>query len=411
MNQPKYRCINIDWLEIYCLEPIETPHTPDYYREQGLWVEERDYGTRVYEQMFKIKDQSGYDILEVRRQPKQAGLKNAILQINACHVRLSNRTCYKDNAVDILRQFCQAYNLEIVRIFRIDIALDFERFDSGDDPKKFLMRYIANKYSKINQADAHGHFRDRWDSRNWNSISWGSPKSAIGTKLYNKSLELKEVHDKPYIRQSWFLSRLVDDPQRLYKINTDGTLRTPIIWRLEFSIRSAVKNWLTYEKDGDPKKLRSVRNTLEMYDTRDKLLAMFALLQDHYFHFRYFRKDKLKYECPQKELFHFSAAENFYKVEHLSSDQPPETLEKRLLRYLRQYKLLHPSQETLKSVNTLIDVLEKSDMARLLENPYSKVHLLALQQAIAARVSGSNISPLQLVQQIEKFLAEGPEPF
>lgn len=409
MKAPEYRCINIDWLEIYCLEPIETPHTPDYYREQGLLVEERDYGTRIYEQMFKINDDEGGTILEVRRQPKQAGIENAILPINACHVRLSNRTCYADNAVQILRDFCQAYQLEIVRVYRIDIALDFERFDSGDDPRSFIMRYVKRKYSKINQAEAHGHFKDRWDDRDWNSLSWGSPKSAISTKIYNKTLELKEVKDKPYIRQQWFLNRLVDDPQRLYKINTNGSIRYPVIWRLEFSIKSNVKNWLTYEKDGNSKTLRSVRNTLDMYDTKDKLLTMFALLQDHYFHFRYFKGGKAKYECPRKELFCFTANEQFYKVEHPSHASQPSTLEQRLLRYLQQYKLKHPAADTKQAVELLITTIEKDDLARLLENPYSKLQLQALQLAIQARWQGSSKDIGQLIHEYTETLSQKPK--
>lgn len=410
VNKPT-RCINIDWLEIYALEPPGEPHSPDYYRSKNLQVEERDYGTRIYKQMFKIQDNEGHDLLEVRRDPKQAGMQNAILPINACHIRLSNRTCYADNAVEILRSFCQAYNILFVNIFRIDICLDFDKFDSGDNPKDFLMRYIKRKYSKVNQSDAHGHFNDRWDGRDWNSVSWGSKKSAIGTKMYNKTKELKEVGDKPYIRQAWFESHLVDDPQHLYKINCDGTTYTPVIWRVEFSIRSQVRNWLTYEKDGDPKQKRSVRNTLEMYDTKQKLLVMFALLQDHYFHFRHYRKDKLKYECPRKILFKFKPTDKFYSVEHPSSQLKPDTLEQRLLKLLKQYRLIHAPIDIIPSILAIEQKLETSDLRRLLKNPYSEAQLFALQQAIAARMKGSKDDPQELITRLVKLASEDPKLF
>lgn len=410
VNKPT-RCINIDWLEIYALEPPDEPHTPDYYRSKNLQVEEREYGTRIYKQMFKIQDSEGHDLLEVRRDPKQAGMQNAILPINACHIRLSNRTCYADNAVEILRSFCQAYNILFVNIFRIDICLDFDKFDSGDNPKDFLMRYIKRKYSKVNQSDAHGHFNDRWDGRDWNSVSWGSKKSAIGTKMYNKTKELKEVGDKPYIRQAWFESHLVDDPQHLYKINSDGTTYTPVIWRVEFSIRSQVRNWLTYEKDGDPKQKRSVRNTLEMYDTKPKLLVMFALLQDHYFHFRHYRKDKLKYDCPRKILFKFKPTDQFYSVEHPSSQMKPDTLEQRLLKLLKQYRLIQAPIDIIPSILAIEQKLETSDLRRLLVNPYSEAQLFALQQAIAARMEGSKEDPQELITRLVKLASEDPKLF
>ena len=60
-------------------------------------------------------------------------------------LRLSNRTCYSDNAVQIMQDFLTKYDYEFVKIFRIDICLDFERFDSGDDPNLFLHRYIRRK--------------------------------------------------------------------------------------------------------------------------------------------------------------------------------------------------------------------------------------------------------------------------
>ena len=38
------------------------------------------------------------------------------------------------------------------RIYRIDIAYDFEYFDSGDQPARFARRYVECKYRKINQC-------------------------------------------------------------------------------------------------------------------------------------------------------------------------------------------------------------------------------------------------------------------
>lgn len=405
------RCINIDWLEIYCLEPIAQPHTPDWYRARGLNVEEREYGTRVYKQMFKILDNYGNDLLEIRREPKGEGREFTVLPINACHIRLTNRLCYSDNAVAILVDFCKTYSIQVERIFRIDIALDFERFDSGDDPGKFVMRYIKRKYSKINQAEGHGHFTDRWDGRCWNSLSWGSPKSAVGTKLYNKTKELQEVRDKPYIRQAWFLAGLIDDPQKKTKKREDRSEYSPVIWRLEFSIRSAVKNWLTYEKDGNPKQLRSVRNTPQMYDSREKLLAMFALLQNHYFHFRKFIEGKSKYDCPRKELFKFAVSDTVYKVQHPSSGLQPDTLEQRLLKYLQQYALINQSAEVKTSINTLLNTLEKHDMRRLLENPWSNAQLVALQQTIARRLRGVEQDPVEMMRDIQSFFEDALKPF
>ena len=155
-----HRCVNIDWLEVYALEPIEEPHTPEWYRAKDLDVSERDYGTRLYEQMFTIIDRHGYRLLEVRRKPKQTPDQNAILPPNACHIRLCNRTYYSSNAVAIMQEFLKNYDLQFSRIYRIDVCLDFEKFDSGDMPARFVYRYMKGAYSKINQSNLAAHGRD-----------------------------------------------------------------------------------------------------------------------------------------------------------------------------------------------------------------------------------------------------------
>ena len=42
----------------------------EYFRNQGYVVIERDYGTRVYSEMFTIEDEHGQPFIEVRRNPQ-----------------------------------------------------------------------------------------------------------------------------------------------------------------------------------------------------------------------------------------------------------------------------------------------------------------------------------------------------
>ena len=406
------RCVNIDWLELYCLEDPCEPLSPDHLREASEMIVEREYGTRVYQQMFTVHDEHGDPMLEVRRQPASSMSAGGVLPQNACHIRLVNRYCYCSNPCEVLRNFCRKYNVTIHRISRVDICLDFERFDTGDDPQRFIHRYIKGKYTKINQANVHAHGTDTWEKRLWNSLSWGSKQSPISTKIYNKTQELEEVKDKPYIRQAWFETQLVDNPIDLTKKRRDGQMYKPVIWRLEFSIKSDVRNWVTIERDGNHKQYQSLRNTLEVYDSREKLLVMIASLQAHYFHFKHYHYGRSKYECEDKLLFRFDTNSTYYQVEHPSSAQPKQNAVLRLLRYLRNYKLTIVETDVRSSIETIIKHLENQDTARLLANPYSKVQLVALQQAIAARLGGSQQDPAKLLNQIaEEVHAEVDKPF
>lgn len=398
------RCINIDWLEVYCLEPVTAQRTKDYFRESGFGIIDRGYGTRIYEEMFTLVGIDDYPLIEIRRSPKST----SVMPINACHVRFVNRACYYYNAGEMMSDFLKKYGFEFVSISRIDICLDFEKFDKGDDPQKFVKRYIGHKYAKINQSQATAHFDDLWERRDFNSLSWGSKNSDISTKLYNKTIELYDdkigSFRKPYIIQSWFESRLIDDPIKVVKVNTDGTTYRPQIWRLEFSIQSSVKGWFAYRVDGDSKKIRSVRNTLETYKNRELLLPVFDLLQQHYFHFKKHVYGKVKYDCKDKVLFDFSAEEKFYRVEHPASPKKPDALIIRLQKYLQEYLASHPSPELQKAGNTIIERLERENASRLSYDTYSQVEYEALRRVIALRLSGDNQDPTLIAQDIIHLL-------
>lgn len=404
MIRPALRCINLDWLEVYALEPITEVHNAEYFRGVGFGIIERDYGTRIYNEMFTLVGADGYPFIEVRRNPKSA----SVLPINASHLRFVNRRCYDEKAGALMAEFLEKYGYQFVSVSRVDICLDFEKFDSGDDPQKFVKRYVGHKYAKVNQSQASAHFDDLWQRRDFNSFSWGSKHSDIGTKLYNKTLELYDeklgAFKKPYILQSWFKSGLIDDPIRCIKKKADGTEYRPDIWRLEFSIKSNVKGWFKYQIDGDSKKIRSVRNTLETYAERALLLPVFDLLQQHYFHFKKYVKDKSKYECKDKVLFDFSNLDKFYRVDKVASQKKPDALILRLLKYLQQYIMLHPNPDLQKAGNIIIEKLQREEAARMTNDIYSRAELETLQRVIALRLSGSNQDPTTLAADVLHLL-------
>ena len=138
------RCINLDWLEVFCFENGE-PHDVDYFRRAGFVVDEREYGTRIYNQMFTLMGEDGHPLLEVRRSPK-----SLLMPQQATHLRLVNRSCYFDNAADVMAQFIDRYEYTFQRISRVDICLDFVRFDDNTLPRVFMQRYMRGKFSKIN---------------------------------------------------------------------------------------------------------------------------------------------------------------------------------------------------------------------------------------------------------------------
>lgn len=433
------RCVNIDWLEVYCLEPITESRDASYFRSRGFIVQERDYGTRIYNQMFTLMGSDYQPLLEVRRSPKSVIGQGGILPVNACHIRLVNRTCYYDDAALKMKQFLQDYGFIFQRISRIDICLDFERFDSGDYPGKFLKRYLEHAYAKINQARITTHGEDGWSARSWNSISWGNKKSAITTRLYCKTQELREVKDKPYIREAWFRCGLVDDPIKLTKVDTNGETYCPDIWRLEFSISSAVQGWFVIEEDGKAKKKRSIRNTLDMYQNRLSILAVFASLAQHYFHFKYYRREQQrlrdhdkqkkglvqqaltevcaaagdlsdyvprKDRCQDKILFRWKAAETVYHIDRPSVAAGTVNQYTRLEALLNRYKLEHTQPDIVAAVDVVLESIQTDSYRQLLPNPWDNALLQALRAAVAIRMKNKAIDKDAVVNDMVAFIQQ-----
>ena len=406
------RCCNLDWLEIHALEPAADPHDASFFRRAGLDVQEREFGTRVYKEMFTVCDRMGNPFVEVRRNPYSVGFQG-LHSPQECHLRLVNAACYYEDAAERLQHFMDDFDYTFNRISRVDICLDFELFDRGDDPAKFLARYLRQTYSKINQGTITAHGTDRWDGQVWNSVSWGSPTSAIGTKFYNKTMELYDqasgTYKKPHIRYAWLKCGLIDDFHKVLK-QKDGGWYTPQIWRVEFSIRSSVKNWVAIELNGEAKHYQSIRNTLDMYDSREKLVTLFAALSQHYFHFKYYEKGQRKDRCRDKVLFDWGGVQLTYKVEHADIQRllgegkrqrkPYDALAKKL----REFQQSKPRQDIVDACQVIISCIEGDALRSDLRNPFSYNDLIALQQALSMKASGVDEDAAILMQEVKKLL-------
>lgn len=400
------RCVNIDWLEVYCLESRDRfPCDADYFRRQGYFVQEREYGTRQYEQMFVIEDKQGEPFLEVRRKPCSGDSSFSGLVPESCHIRLVNRYCYFSNAVSLLRDFLSLHDYLFKRIFRIDICYDFTRFDFGDDPQKFLVRYLAKKYRKINQCKVTSRGDDNWTDFEWESLSWGSKSSMVSTKMYNKTKEMSPAgKDKPYIRYVWFLNGLVDNPVSLTKKCLDGQEQKQTIWRVEFSIKSPVDRWCVIEMQGGKRvKKKAVPHTLSLFDSYDKLWLRFQSLAYHYFQFRYYEEGKRKDRCKVKGLFRFDSDFIQMSVEQLPSNSKVIREDDRLLRMLQNYRAFHFDDNIRKACDILISNLNRNEIARVVvsRNP---IEVSALQHAIAMKMTGDEREAAIILSEIRSLL-------
>ena len=400
------RCVNVDWLEVYAFEDnMSYPMNADYFRNRGYVVREREYGTRVYNEMFTIEDEHGQPFIEVRRNPQSGSSEFTGLSELSVHLRLVNRACYTNTPVRDLGEFMMKHGYIYQRIFRIDVCYDFQRFDSGDHPEKFLRRYLEKKYSKINQCKVRAIGNDAWASFDWESVSWGAPTSMVSTKMYNKTKELQATGmKKPWIVQAWFESGLIADPINL-----------PEVWRIEFSLRSSAKNWIVIE-DSDSKrtKKRAIPHTPELFDGRDRLWQRFLDLSHHYFRFKIVehlqkansgRESNLvrKDACRDKRLFDYSQSSTFYKVESVAPESKPDRNDDILLRHLNRYRQLHSDMAVRQAIDVILNQLNRDQIKRITAHGYA-AEIDAIRLAIATRTGWSFERVCEVAEQVHQLI-------
>lgn len=332
------RCVNLDWLEVYVLEP--RPLDAHYFESRGYKVEQRAYGTPQYREMFTLY-YGKKPLMEVRRSPYSLKREGGIFEDNSVHLRLPNAMCYSEYPVQFMQGFIQRHGYEYKSTTRLDFCLDFNTFDHGRNVPKFINAYMREKYFKMNQSQVCAHGADSWPIRQYWSLKWGSENSAITTKIYEKTTELMTAQrDKPYIWDAW----------------RDAGLCVEIpVYRVEFSIKGSQvkelykqrheqKRFVNLETGeimtGYVDKSKHVMLDFNAYPTRNEVLFTFMCLAAKYFDFREStftrngnpqRRDR----CPRCDLFDISAEHRAYKpIRNTQQPQPGRTekiLAKRLI--------------------------------------------------------------------------------
>lgn len=411
------RCVNLDWLEVSCDESATLyPCNAEFFRSQGFFVHERDYGTRVWGEVFTIEDSEGHDWIEIRRAPPSGNSEFKGLTEYSCRLRLVNAQCYVKNCTQKLLEFLVRFDYQFKRIFRIDVAYDFELFDYGDQPARFARRYIERKFRKINQCKLRVIGDDNWTDFDWESLSWGSQTSMVSTKMYNKSKELKTVsRQKTWIPMSWFENELIDNPLTRTKTKPDGTTYEPEIWRIEFSMKSKADRWLVIESQaGKRVTKKAIPHTPDMFDSPDKLWQRFQDLAFHYFRFKIAEYNeerdadgnlvpKRKDLCADKRLFRFDQDHEFHQLDMAISGGKPDNEEDLLLRRLRNYKCRTSDTVARNACDVLIEKLETSDMKRYTPHQvWSETQLL--QELLRRRLNVPENKAIETIEQIKQDL-------
>ena len=317
--------------------------------------------------MFTLLTEHGKPFLEIRRNPYSLKENGGIFERGACHIRLSNRTLYQYNPIQLLQGFLDKYGYQLKGITRIDIACDQLMFDNGMDPEKLIEDYMSGSILKNRNSRINVHGCEKADGRSWNSIKWGSASSPLSTKIYDKTLELKEASDKLYIKDSWVKAGLCDLQKVVYDYKDKKTgieekrskmvivkagtkteeertideVEEVKVWRVEFSIKSEARNWITIDKQ------HVLSIGLTKFQTRERCLLMFLLLSKWCMNFvkAEYNEDgqqKRKDRCTPIVLYTEKNLSNTFKPHRITENEDPTRTEKiicnRLIRMSKEHQ-------------------------------------------------------------------------
>lgn len=209
-------CIACDWLQ-YSVRLLEWKNVqfncPAGYRIELL------QGNNIFKNRAIVWTDTGEKMLTLLWSPYSRKLSSSLMT-----VQVANQYLYLSGIMPSFHLLQEIVSCVFNSMGRIDIAVDYEL----DDWRAKVIRSLYQKeYYVQGKKDGSDWWHDEKGGSFPHCLSWGSAKTEIKVKTYNKSRELgvsaEKIGEKPYISCQW----------------RDAGFDVEKVWRLEFSMKSA----------------------------------------------------------------------------------------------------------------------------------------------------------------------------
>ena len=155
---------------------------------------------------------------------------SSIIPKNTIIMKFHNSFLYQKCVFERVHTFLALNRFKWVSNSRLDVALDFNTFNGGMQPDRFInrvkrdiyLRHGVSKYNIIGKQNRKSE--DQY-------LKYGSRQSDVCIYLYNKTYEMIEGKYKEYIRESW---------------ERAGLNLCMNMWRLEFSLANLRKDIIDF---------------------------------------------------------------------------------------------------------------------------------------------------------------------
>jgi hypothetical protein len=251
-NPSKLRpCIAIDWLQ--CTVKMPRKDYENLFRSKNQVVkiesdqlkkldekyqlEKTGIQTRNFACIYEVKDRkTGEDIAVIAAQPRSL----MCMQEDTALIKIINKFLYQKNFSDFVRELFTDLQLKFLNITRLDICYDFERFDTMEcyDFIRRVMqeRYIKTLCTKFKAMGDCVSIEGGKKTGGVDSLKFGKETSDVSYYLYNKTKELQQVKNKPWIHEHW---------------RSNGWKGDTEVFRLEFSLRPDTRGIPVVDAEGE----------------------------------------------------------------------------------------------------------------------------------------------------------------
>lgn len=249
--------INFDWIEVFGY--IACGNYEDLQnatiKTQNYKFVRQDVSGAIYKIKYRVYSGADKYLYDVYCSPR-----SSILRPESCTIRCSNEECYNKAVFDDLKQFMYDLSFVFKNFTRLDICHDSNVLKGGLTHESLIRNFLAGRFlltrnlsfnlcgsqkqNSISTLSIHYIKPERnkkedtpegvqlAEHNEIGGIRWGSLKSAVGIKIYNKTQELRDVHIKQYIVNCW---------------SDNGLDLSRDVWRIEVSLKSDSMKWLLTE--------------------------------------------------------------------------------------------------------------------------------------------------------------------
>ena len=199
--------IVIDWLQVNA-----TGRMSDSVISQ---LELQPYSTRVFKSVYILRAFTE-DIATIACNPL-----SPVIPSDTHLIKFQNKLLYSTDLEQRVKYILDFLGLTFKGLSRLDLAHDFNKFANNLMPQNLINRFLTQKWLHVGKQSFKVYGKGGIN-QSFETLRFGKNDSELSVYLYNKTIELNEVKDKPWIREFW--SQL-------------GLNQTSDIWRLEFSLK------------------------------------------------------------------------------------------------------------------------------------------------------------------------------